>query len=608
MAGLSVEDVVRGTQGALVAGDLGVPVTGVSIDSRHLAIGCAFFAIQGPNRDGHAFLRDAAARGASCLVVHNLPDDLPPSVPTILVDDTTRALGRLGAYHRARFTVPVAAVTGSNGKTTTKEMMASVLEALGPVLKPEGSFNNQWGLPLTLLRLGPEHRALALELGANTPGEIESLAAICRPTVGVVTVVQGAHTEAFGSLDGVATEKSALVRAIPPDGTVVLNADDPRVLAMRDQSRARVLYYGTRPGTDVSRGGPGRRSGRRAPLHARDRHRAAPGAPPLRGPAQRHQRARRRRRRPGPRALARADRAGPGGGAAGQGALRVAPRGPSAHPGRHLQRQSRLGGRRARDPGRAVGRAPARGGAGRHARAGGDQRGRPPRHGAGGGRLRRGGVPRDGPLGAGGGGGRAPGRARREPSRDHVRGCGGAAAQAAGARRRGARQGLPGHAHGARGGRARGALRRRTMPDALRAAGAARQVPHRLQRVPVHHVPDRDGDGHRAGDLVHPGPLADHPAARDAARRIVGPGGHAGAAPEDQGGDAHHGGHRDPGGDPRVHAALGEPAQPLRVGAGAGHRRARADRPQGRLEEAQDPQGHLGAREVRGPDPAGRRC
>ncbi|HEV3348330.1 MAG TPA: UDP-N-acetylmuramoyl-tripeptide--D-alanyl-D-alanine ligase [Methylomirabilota bacterium] len=256
MAGLSVEDVVRGTQGALVAGDLGVPVTGVSIDSRHLGIGEAFFAIQGPNRDGHAFLRDAAARGASCIVVHNLPDDLPPSVPTILVDDTTRALGRLGAYHRARFTVPVAAVTGSNGKTTTKEMMASVLEALGPVLKPEGSFNNQWGLPLTLLRLGPEHRALALELGANTPGEIESLAAICRPTVGVVTVVQGAHTEAFGSLDGVATEKSALVRAIPPDGTVVLNADDLRVLAMRDGSRARVLYYSTRPGADVRAAGP----------------------------------------------------------------------------------------------------------------------------------------------------------------------------------------------------------------------------------------------------------------------------------------------------------------------------------------------------------------
>jgi UDP-N-acetylmuramoyl-tripeptide--D-alanyl-D-alanine ligase len=255
VAPLSVEDVVRGTQGALVAGDLGVPVTGVSIDSRRLTIGEAFFAIRAA-RDGHDFLRDAAARGAACLVVHNLPDDLPPSVPTVLVDDTTRALGRLAAYHRARFDVPVAAVTGSNGKTTTKEMMAGVLSSLGPVLKPEGSFNNQWGLPLTLLRLSPEHRAMALELGANTPGEIESLAAICRPTVGVVTVVQGAHTEFFGSLDGVAHEKSALVRAIPPDGAVVLNADDPRVLAMHTQSRARVLYFSTRPGADVVAASP----------------------------------------------------------------------------------------------------------------------------------------------------------------------------------------------------------------------------------------------------------------------------------------------------------------------------------------------------------------
>jgi UDP-N-acetylmuramoyl-tripeptide--D-alanyl-D-alanine ligase len=256
VAGLSIEDVVRGTQGALVAGDLGVPVTGVSIDSRHLVIGEAFFAIQGPNRDGHGFLRDAAARGAACLVVHNLPDDLPPSVPTVLVDDTTRALGRLAAYHRARFTVPVAAVTGSNGKTTTKEMMAAVLGALGPVLKPEGSFNNQWGLPLTLLRLGPEHKALALELGANTPGEIASLAVISRPTVGAVTVVSSAHMEFFGSLDGVAEEKSALVRAIPSEGAVVLNADDPRVRAMHTQSRARVLYFGTRPGADVFAAGP----------------------------------------------------------------------------------------------------------------------------------------------------------------------------------------------------------------------------------------------------------------------------------------------------------------------------------------------------------------
>jgi len=247
----TVEDVVRGTQGALVGGDLGVPVAGVSIDTRTLAVGEVFFAIVGHERDGHAFLDHAAARGAACLVVSSLPDDLRGPTPVVLVEDTTRALGRLAAYHRARFSLPVAAVTGSNGKTTTKEMMASVLGALGPVLKPESSFNNQWGLPLTLFRLGPEHRAAALELGANQPGEIAALARICRPTVGIVTVVASAHTEFFGSLDGVQAEKSALVRAIPPEGAVVLNADDARVLAMREQAAARVLTYGTSAAADV---------------------------------------------------------------------------------------------------------------------------------------------------------------------------------------------------------------------------------------------------------------------------------------------------------------------------------------------------------------------
>jgi len=243
MATRTIRDIVRGTQGALVGGDLSVTVSGVSIDSRTLHVGDVFFAIRGHRLDGHDYLRDAAARGASCLVVHTLPDDVPSSVPLVLVDETTRALGRLATHHRGTFAIPVAAVTGSNGKTTTKEMMASVLAALGPVLKPEGSFNNQWGLPLTLLRLGAQHRAVALELGANQPGEIASLAEISHPTVGVVTVVASAHTEFFGSLDGVQAEKSALVRAIPPNGTVVLNADDPRVIAMRDLAECPVLTF-----------------------------------------------------------------------------------------------------------------------------------------------------------------------------------------------------------------------------------------------------------------------------------------------------------------------------------------------------------------------------
>ena len=246
---------MRGTRGALLGGDLGIAVSGVSIDSRTLNVGEAFFAIRGERHDGHAFLRDAVGRGAGCLVVDTVPDELPAGVPLVLTDDTTQALGRLGAWNRRRFTIPVAAVTGSNGKTTTKELMASVLGALGPVLKPEASFNNQWGLPLTLLKLTAEHRAAALELGTNRPGEIAALAALARPTVSAVTTVSSAHTEFLGSLDGIQHEKSDLVRAIPPDGAVVLNADDPRVLAMQARSRARVWTYSAEGHADVRSSG-----------------------------------------------------------------------------------------------------------------------------------------------------------------------------------------------------------------------------------------------------------------------------------------------------------------------------------------------------------------
>lgn len=251
MPAFTIEDIVRGTRGALLGGDLGIAVAGISIDSRSLGVGEAFFAIRGERLDGHAFLRDAVGRGAACLVIHAVPDDLPPGVPVVLVDETTRALGRLGAWHRQRFAIPVAAVTGSNGKTTTKEMMAAVLGALGPVLKPESSFNNQWGLPLTLLKLTAAHRAAALELGTNRPGEIAALAEIARPTIAAVTTVSSAHTEFLGSIDEVQREKSALVRAIPAVGAVVLNADDPRVLAMRAASPARVWTFSARGAADI---------------------------------------------------------------------------------------------------------------------------------------------------------------------------------------------------------------------------------------------------------------------------------------------------------------------------------------------------------------------
>jgi UDP-N-acetylmuramoyl-tripeptide--D-alanyl-D-alanine ligase len=247
----TVQDIVRATRGALVAGDLSVSVTGVSIDSRSLGVGEAFFAIRGHRLDGHAFLADAAGRGAACLVVHALQDDAPANVPLVLVEDTTTALGLLAADHRARFSIPVVGVTGSNGKTTTKELIASVLGTRWRVLKPTASFNNQWGLPLTLLRLVPEDAALVLELGTNRPGEVAYLAELARPTVGVVTNVAAVHTEFLRSLDGVSQEKAALVRAIPADGWVALNADDPRVAGMARDAKAHVVTYGRAPTAQV---------------------------------------------------------------------------------------------------------------------------------------------------------------------------------------------------------------------------------------------------------------------------------------------------------------------------------------------------------------------
>ncbi|MFQ5896939.1 MAG: UDP-N-acetylmuramoyl-tripeptide--D-alanyl-D-alanine ligase [Candidatus Methylomirabilia bacterium] len=255
MPPFTVLDIVRTTQGALIQGDLAVPVRGVSIDSRTLRVGEAFFAVRGHRLDGHDYVVEAAARGASCLIVHHLTDALPGGAPVVLVDETTNALGRLAAYHRSRFSIPVVAVTGSNGKTTVKEMIAAVLERRWTVLKPVGSFNNQWGLPLTLLGLSAGHQALVVELGASRVGEIASLTELARPTVGVVTSVSAAHTEFFQNLEGVQREKASLVRAIPTEGSVVLNWDDPWVRAMAGEARGRVVTVGTGPEAEVRAAG-----------------------------------------------------------------------------------------------------------------------------------------------------------------------------------------------------------------------------------------------------------------------------------------------------------------------------------------------------------------
>ena len=249
---LLASDVQSWTGALLCNGSPDAAFVGVSIDSRTVAAGELFVAIAGPNHDGHDHLENALAAGASgCLILHGRAPDAPGESVLLATDDTTHALGDLAAGHRQRHSGPVVAITGSNGKTTTKEMCAAILSVGGSCLKTAGNLNNQYGLPLTLLRRDPEHESLVVELGTNHPGEIRRLAVIARPDIGVLTNVGTAHIEFLGSREGIAQEKGDLLAALDPTGTAVCNGDDPLVLAQVERTRARVVRFGLGPGADV---------------------------------------------------------------------------------------------------------------------------------------------------------------------------------------------------------------------------------------------------------------------------------------------------------------------------------------------------------------------
>ena len=245
-----VRDVVEWTGGRLLHGAPETLLRGASIDSRGVGKGELFVAIRGPRHDAHAFLAQAAERGAAALVVQRdcalVPALLSRESPVaiVAVDDTTHALGAVARGHRSGFGGPVVALTGSNGKTTTKEMCAAILSVAGPCLKTQGNLNNEFGVPLTLLRRDAEHRFLVIEIGMNHKGEIAPLTAIAMPTVGIITNVGTAHIENLGSQEEIAHEKGDLVAGLAPTATAVLNAADPRVLAQRARTRARVLTFG----------------------------------------------------------------------------------------------------------------------------------------------------------------------------------------------------------------------------------------------------------------------------------------------------------------------------------------------------------------------------
>ncbi len=196
---------------------------GCSTDSRSCRSEQLFVALEGPNHDGHEHVAEAQRRGAAAALVSRTVD---APLPLIRVGDTLQALGRLAGVWRDRFELPVIGVTGSNGKTTVKEMLAAILSAGVRVLATKGNLNNEIGLPLTLMELNEEHRLAVIEMGANHPGEITRLARLARPHVGVITQCAPAHLEGFGNIEGVARAKGELLANLDRDGTAVINMDD----------------------------------------------------------------------------------------------------------------------------------------------------------------------------------------------------------------------------------------------------------------------------------------------------------------------------------------------------------------------------------------------
>lgn len=253
---ISVAEALQATRGRLRSGSSDAVFRGVSTDSRHIAKGNLFVCLEGENFDGHRFADAAITGGAAGLVMRrDAGIDLPKRsrvVPVLLVRDTLKALGDLARFWRRKIGIPVVAITGSTGKTTTKEMTAAILAQTGHVLKTEGNFNNQVGLPLTLLRLNRRHDVAVVEMGTNQPGEIGRLTRIAGPDVGVITNIGPAHLEKLKSLGRIRQEKSDLFRKMSGRGTAVMNADDAALRFMSGCWQGKRMTFGLRNGADVT--------------------------------------------------------------------------------------------------------------------------------------------------------------------------------------------------------------------------------------------------------------------------------------------------------------------------------------------------------------------
>ena len=249
---MTLDQILTATDGTLIHGRGGSRrFNGVSIDSRTLKRGNVFVAIRGKNLDGHRFIAPAVRKGASLLVVSEKISGAA-NLPVILVKDTTAALGQIAGAYRKSFDIPVIAITGSAGKTTTKDMIAAVLGAKFKVLKNVRTLNNQYGVSLTVLGLKPSHDALVIELGTSNPGEIQRLAAIAQPTVAILTNIGESHLKGLKNRSGVYKEKSAIFRGIGAKGHVIFNNDDPYLRKIRgEKKRPGILTCGIERKSDL---------------------------------------------------------------------------------------------------------------------------------------------------------------------------------------------------------------------------------------------------------------------------------------------------------------------------------------------------------------------
>lgn len=251
----SLGEIATQTGGRVLQGDPQFCVQGVSNDSRNLTPGALFVALVA-ERDGHTFIDSACEAGAGALLVSDAGRAYPADIPVVLVEDTFRAMGDIAAAYRLACAPKVVGVTGSNGKTSTKEMIARILEEMGKTLYTDGNFNNLIGLPLTIFRMEPDHAYAVLEMGMNAPGEIARLTEIATPDVGVITCVAEAHLEGLGSIEGVARAKGELFDNMRPESTAIINADDPNIMKQSADVNCRRLFFSsTTPPAYVPEGG-----------------------------------------------------------------------------------------------------------------------------------------------------------------------------------------------------------------------------------------------------------------------------------------------------------------------------------------------------------------